>query len=145
MKPTDDSRLMNRLIANELIQDSFSYLSYLYPNSAHDFSFLSPTVQGELSRQPRCQPPRSTLGYPIQSTSLFDQAFLSISDHLPGSIGNPKGLLDHLVGPGPSRSSALHGASWIPHYAGLPPSHKAGRPRPCSFIRRHHYFVMMEG
>ena len=27
MKPTDDSRLMNRLIANELIQDLFSYLS----------------------------------------------------------------------------------------------------------------------
>ena len=33
--------------------------------------FLSPTVQGELSRQPRCQPPRSTSGYPIQLTSLF--------------------------------------------------------------------------
>ena len=26
MKPTDDSRLMNRLIANKLIQDLFSYL-----------------------------------------------------------------------------------------------------------------------
>ena len=33
--------------------------------------FLSPTVQGELSRQPCRQPPRSTSGYPIQSTSLF--------------------------------------------------------------------------
>ena len=27
MKPIDDSRLMNRLIANELIQDLFTYLS----------------------------------------------------------------------------------------------------------------------
>ena len=27
MKPTDDSRLMNRLIANKLIQDLFNYLS----------------------------------------------------------------------------------------------------------------------
>ena len=33
--------------------------------------FLSLTVQGELSRQTRRQPPRSTLGYPIQLTSLF--------------------------------------------------------------------------
>ena len=33
MKPTDDSELMIRLIANELIQDLFSYLSYLYPTS----------------------------------------------------------------------------------------------------------------
>ena len=37
--------------------------------------FLSPTVQGELSRQPRCQPPCSTLGYLIQSTSLFGRPF----------------------------------------------------------------------
>ena len=72
-------------------------------------------------------------------------AFLSTSDYLPGSIGNSVDLLDHLVGPGPSRSSALHGASWIPYYAGLPPSHETGRPRPCSFIRRHHYLVAMEG
>ena len=78
--------------------------------------FLSLTIQGELSRQPRCQPPHFTSGYPIQSTSLFDQAFLSISDHSPGSIGNPEGLLDQLVGPELSRSSALYGASWIPHY-----------------------------
>ena len=27
MKPTDNSRLMNKLIANKLIQDSFNYLS----------------------------------------------------------------------------------------------------------------------
>ena len=33
--------------------------------------FLSPTVQGELSRQPRRQPSRFISGYPIQSTSLF--------------------------------------------------------------------------
>ena len=33
MKPTDDSRLMNKLIANELIQDLSSYLSYSYPIS----------------------------------------------------------------------------------------------------------------
>ena len=33
MKPTDDSRLMNRLIANELIQDLFRYLSYLHQTS----------------------------------------------------------------------------------------------------------------
>ena len=33
--------------------------------------FLSPIVQGELSRQPYCQPLCSTLGYPIQLTSLF--------------------------------------------------------------------------
>ena len=30
MKPTNDSRLINKLIANELIQDLFSYLFYLY-------------------------------------------------------------------------------------------------------------------
>ena len=30
MKSTDDSKLMNKLIANKLIQDLFSYLSYLY-------------------------------------------------------------------------------------------------------------------
>ena len=35
--------------------------------------FLSPTVQGELSCQPRYQPPRSISGYPIQSTSLFSR------------------------------------------------------------------------
>ena len=106
--------------------------------------FLSPTVQGELSRQPCWQPPRSTSNYPIQLTSLFDQAFLSTLDYPPGSIGNPEGLLDYLVGPGLSRSSAFHRASWISHYAGLPPSHKAGRSRLCSFIRGHHYLVAME-
>ena len=31
MKPIDDSRLINRLIANELIQNLFSYLFYSYP------------------------------------------------------------------------------------------------------------------
>ena len=30
MKPTDDCRLINKLITNKLIQDLFSYLSYLY-------------------------------------------------------------------------------------------------------------------
>ena len=78
--------------------------------------FLSPTVQGKYSRQPYYQSPYSTSDYRIQSTSLFDQVFSSTSDHLPGSIGNPKGLLDRLVGLGPSRSSALHGTSWIPYY-----------------------------
>ena len=73
--------------------------------------FLSPTVQGELFHQPHCQPPYSILGYLIQSISLFDKAFSSTSNHLPGSIGNPKSLLDHLVGPGPSISSVLHRAS----------------------------------
>ena len=91
--------------------------------------FLSPTVQGELSNQPCRQPPCSTLGYPIQltylfnqaflsisgyliqSTYLFNQAFLSTSDHFSGSIGDPKGLLDNLVGPRPSGSSTLHEAS----------------------------------
>ena len=33
MKLTDNSKLMNRLITNKLRQDSFSYLSYLYPIS----------------------------------------------------------------------------------------------------------------
>ena len=107
--------------------------------------FLSPTIQGEFSRQPRHQPPRSILGYPIQSTSLFDQAFSSTLDHPPESISDPEDLLDHLVGPRLSRSSTLHGAKWIPHYTGLPPSYKAGRPRPCSFIRRHYYLIAMEG
>ena len=31
MKPTDDSRLINGPIANKLIQNLFSYLSYVYP------------------------------------------------------------------------------------------------------------------
>ena len=84
--------------------------------TAHDFSFLSPIVQGELSCQPHCRPPCSTLGYLIQLTSLFNQAFLSTLDYRPGSINDSKDLLDHLVGPRPSRSSALHGASWISHY-----------------------------
>ena len=73
--------------------------------------FLSSTIQDEFSRQPCHQPPRSTLGYPIQLTSLFDQAFSSISDHPLGFIGDPKSLLDYLVGSGPSRSFALYGAS----------------------------------
>ena len=107
--------------------------------------FLSPTVQGELSSQSRRQPPCFILGYPIQLISLFNQAFLFISDHLPECIGNPKGLLDHLVSLRPFRSSALYGASWIPHYVDLPPGYKAGGPKPCSFIRRHHYLVAMEG
>ena len=113
--------------------------------TAHDFSFLSLIVHGELSRQPRYQPLHSTLGYPIQSTSLFDQAFFPTSDHPLGSISDPEGLLDHVVDSRPSRCFTLHGASWISHYAGLPPSHEAGRPRPCSFICRHHYIVAMEG
>ena len=104
--------------------------------------FLNLTVQGELSCH---QPPYSTSGYPIQSTSLFNQALSSTLDHPTGSIGDPKGLLDRLVDPKPSRSSALHGASWIPHYAGLPPSHEARRPRLYSFIRRHYYLIVMEG
>ena len=33
MKLTDNSRLMNRLIANKLIQDLFNYLSYPHPTS----------------------------------------------------------------------------------------------------------------
>ena len=68
MKPIDDSRLMNRLIANKLIQNLFSYLSTsnLLALSATAFRllstlarplmtshFLSPTVQGELFHQPR--------------------------------------------------------------------------------------------
>ena len=106
--------------------------------------FLSLTVQGELSRQPCRQLPHSTLGYPIQSTSLFDQAFSYILDHFPGSIGNPKGLLDHPVGLGLSRSSALYRTSWISYYAGLPSNHKAGKPRQCSFIYHYHYLVAME-
>ena len=73
--------------------------------------FLSSTVQGELSRQPHRQPPCSTSGYLIQLTALFDQAFLFISDHPLGSIGDPEGLLDYLIGLGPSRSSVLHRAS----------------------------------
>ena len=32
MKPTNDSRLMNRQIANKLIYGSFSYLFYPHPN-----------------------------------------------------------------------------------------------------------------
>ena len=108
--------------------------------------FLSLTVQGELSRQPHCQPLCSTLGYSIQLTSLFNQAFSTTLDHPLGFIGNPEGLLDYLVDLEPSRSSTLHGASWILYYASLPPSHKAGKPRPCSsFIRRHYYFVVMKG
>ena len=106
--------------------------------------FLSLTVLGELFHQTYCQPPCSTLDYPIQSTPLFDQAFLSTSDYPPGSIGNPEGLLYHPVGFGPSRSSALQGANWISHYVSLPSSHEAGRSKLCSFIRRYHYFVAME-
>ena len=113
--------------------------------TTHDFSFLSPTVQDELSRQFHCQSPRFILGYPIQSTSLFDQAFSSTSDHLPGSIGNPEGLLDHLVGPRLSRSSAIDEASRIVHYTRLPLSHKAEKLRLYSFICRQHYLVAMEG
>ena len=30
MKPTDDGKLIKRLITNKLIQDLFSYLSYLH-------------------------------------------------------------------------------------------------------------------
>ena len=138
MKPTDNSRLINRLIANKLIQNLFSYLFYLHQISQfyqllcsdlcqlkHDclwFFVLSPTVQSKLSRQPHCQSPYLSsvfcfiLSYLIQSTSLFDQTFLSISDHLLGSNGNHEGLLEHLVGPRLSRSSALHRVSQIFHY-----------------------------
>ena len=73
--------------------------------------FLSLNVEGELSCQPCCQPPYFTLGYPIKLTSLFDQAFLCILDHFLRSIGDPEGLLDHLVSRRPSRFSTLHGAS----------------------------------
>ena len=113
--------------------------------TTHDFLFWSPTVEDELSRQPCRQPPHSTLGYPIQSTSLFNQTFSSISNHFPESIGNFEGLLNHLVGPRPSRSSALYVASWISHYVGLPLSNKAGKSRPYSLICRHHYIVAIEG
>ena len=43
MKPTDNSKLMNRLIANELIQDLFNYLSTsnLLALSATAFRLLS--------------------------------------------------------------------------------------------------------
>ena len=160
MKPTDDSRLINRPITNKLIQDLFSYLSTsnLLVLAATTFKpllaeawlliiscFLSPTVQGKLFRQPHCQIPRSTSGYLIQSNSLFDQAFLSTSDHPQGSIGNLEGLLDHLASFGPSRSAALHKASWILHYTSLFLSYEAEGPRLYSFIRRHHYFVAIEG
>ena len=59
---------------------------------------------------------RFTSGYSIQSNFLFDQVFLSKSDHLLKSIGNLEGLLDHLVGPRLSRSSTLYGASQIRYY-----------------------------
>ena len=106
--------------------------------------FLSLTVQGKLSRQPRHQLPHPYIGLPHIINFFVRSAFLSTLDHPPGFIGNPEGLLDHLVGLEPSRSSTLYGASWIPHYAGLPPSHEAERPRLYSFIRRHHYLVAME-
>ena len=43
MKPTDNNKLINRLIANKLIQDSFSYLSIsnLLASSATAFRPLS--------------------------------------------------------------------------------------------------------
>ena len=72
-------------------------------------------------------------------------AFSSILDYFPGSIGDPEDSLDHLVDSEPSRSSALHRASWISHYTGIPPSHEAERPKLCSFICRYHYLVAMEG
>ena len=56
------------------------------------------------------------LGYPIQSTFLFNQVFLSISDHPSGSIGDLESLLNHLVNLGLSRSFALYGARWISYY-----------------------------
>ena len=84
--------------------------------TAYDFSFLIPTIQSKLSRQSCHQSRHSILSYCIQLTSLFDHAFLSSLDHPLGSIGDPKDLLDHLVCPKLSRSSALHRASWISHY-----------------------------
>ena len=129
---------MNRQIANKLIQDLLSYLSYPYLNSQFcqllhsdicqlkldclGFLVLSLTVQGKLSRQPRYQFLYGlsifyfTSDYYIQLISLFNQVFLSILDHLPGSISDPKNLLDYLVGPQLSRSSTMHGASQIAHY-----------------------------
>ena len=85
------------------------------------------------------------IGLPYSIDLLVWSAFSSISDYLPRSISDPEDLLDHLVGPGLSKSSALHGTCWIHHYAGLPPSHKAERPRSCSFICRYHYHIAMEG
>ena len=43
MKPTDDNRLMNRLITNKLIQDLFNYLS------TSNLLALSATMLGPLS------------------------------------------------------------------------------------------------
>ena len=78
---------------------------------------LSQTNQVKLSRQTPCESPclsgifRFTLDYPIQSTSLFDQASSSKLDYPLESISDPKGLLDHLISPRPSRFSTLHGVS----------------------------------
>ena len=91
-------------------------------STTHDFSFLSLIIQGELLYQPCRQLPcllgvfYFTLGYPMHLTSSFNQVFSSTLNHSPGSIGNFESLLDHLVSPGSSRSSALHGACWILYY-----------------------------
>ena len=135
MKPIDDSKLMNRLITDKLIQNLFNYLSYSYPIlqfcqlpysdlcllklDHSSFLILSSTVQGELFRQLCCQSlcllgvSHFTLSYPLQLTSLFDQAFLFTLDHSSGFIGNLKNLLDNLVGLRLSRSSTLHKARQI--------------------------------
>ena len=67
----------------------------------------------QLQRWVLCQLQRSIL---IVGLLVHHQAFLFTSDHPTGSIGDPEGSLAQLVGPEPSRSSSLHGASWALHY-----------------------------
>ena len=135
MKPIDDSRLINRLIANELIQNLFSYLFYSYPTLQFCLPYYLVFYQ---HRQLSCSilflvSIDSFVSYSIQffvsynilffvsidgfiSYNIQYQAFLFILDYPIGSIDNSKNLLDHLVSLRPSRLFYLYGASQISHY-----------------------------
>ena len=137
MKPTNHSRLMNRLITNKIIQDLSSYLSssylifylcfpyYLIFYDHQQFScsvwlFTSCNFEDFVSCNVQFFVSCSILSFVsidgfvncnIQffiSCNFQYQAFLFISEYYIESIGNPKNLLDYLVGLSLSRHSYLY-------------------------------------
>ena len=135
MKLNYNSRLMNRPIANKLIRNLFSYLSYYYLNfyfcppqylvlyqyqqlSCSILSFVSVNsfVNYNIRFFVSCNIPFFVSTNGFISCSVQYWLFLFIANYLTKFISYPNSLLDHLVGPKLSRSFYFYRASQISHY-----------------------------
>ena len=144
MKPISNSRLINRLMANKLIQNLFNYLSYSHLNSwfCPPYYLVFISIDNFISYKVQLFVSCSILffsnincfiNYSIQffvncnvlffisinsfvSCNIQYLTFLFILNHTIKFINNPKDLLDYLVSSRLSRFFYLYRASQIFYY-----------------------------